>query len=93
MNTYLDVFALKVAGHKWVAVGLAVAGEEPDGVGVGLDGPRALVLGLQGAPEAAVEDQEVTAGQLAVGARRWRGRHRSLIRVWWSGWLAAACSG
>jgi hypothetical protein len=56
MNTYLDVFALKVAGHKWVAVGLAVAGEEPDGVGVGLDRPRALVLGLQGAPEAAVED-------------------------------------
>jgi hypothetical protein len=76
MNTYLDVFALKVAGHKWVAVGLAVAGEEPDGVGVGLDRPRALVLGLQGAPEAAVEDQEVTSWQLPV-AGQWSGRrHR-----------------
>jgi hypothetical protein len=42
-------------------VGLAVGREEPDGVGVGLDGPGALVLGLQGAPEASVKDQEVAS--------------------------------
>ena len=39
---------------------MAVAGQEPDGVGVGLDGPGALVLRLQDAPEAPVEDQKVT---------------------------------
>jgi hypothetical protein len=89
----LDVLAAELAGEERSAVGLAVGGEEPDGVGVGLDGPGALVLGLQGAPEAAVR------------IRRWpRGSCRSpgtggvddivpLIRVWWSGWLAAACSG
>jgi hypothetical protein len=34
---------------------LAVEGEEPDGVGIGLDGPGALVLGFQSASEASVE--------------------------------------
>jgi hypothetical protein len=52
----LEVFASVLAGEEWVAVGLTVAGEEPDGVGVGLDRPGALVLGLQGASEAPVED-------------------------------------
>ena len=33
------------------------------------------------------------AGQLAVHRCRLDRRHRSLIRVWWSGWLRAACSG
>jgi hypothetical protein len=56
----LDVLAAELAGEEPSAVGLAVGGEQPDGVGGGLDGPRALVL---------------------------------LIRMWWSGWLAAACSG
>jgi hypothetical protein len=71
------VLTLKFPGHTWVTVGLAVAGEEPDGVGVGLDGPGALVFGLQGPPETPVQDQEMTAGQLAVPSRRLRIRHRS----------------
>ena len=50
----LEVLAQELVGEDRVAVGLAVGGEQPDGVGVGLDGPGALVLGLQGAPEAAV---------------------------------------
>ena len=89
----LDVLAPELAGEQRLAVGLAVGGEEPDGVGVGLDGPGALVLGLQGAPEAPVEDQEVPSRQRT--ARR-RGLGRGIvphIRVSWSGWLRAACFG
>ena len=83
----LDVLTIEFTGQEWVAVGLAVAGEEPDGVGVGLDGPRALVLGLQGAPEAPVEDQKMPAWRLTTG----QGTGSAydivpLIRVWWSGW-------
>jgi hypothetical protein len=51
----LDVLAAEFAGEDRVAVGLAVGGEEADGVGVGLDGPGALVLGFQRASEASVE--------------------------------------
>jgi hypothetical protein len=51
----LDVLAAELAGEDRVAVGLAVGGEEADGVGVGLDGPGALVLGFQRASEASVE--------------------------------------
>jgi hypothetical protein len=51
----LDVLAAEFVGEYRVAVGLAVGGEQPDGVGVGLDGPGALVLGFQGAAEASVE--------------------------------------
>ena len=83
----LDVLASELAGEKRLAVGLAVGGEQPDGVGVGLDGPGALVLGLQGAAEAPVEDQEVTAWQLAAGGGGLRTDIVPLIRVWWSGWL------
>jgi hypothetical protein len=89
----LDVLAAKLAGEDRMAVGLAVGGEQPDGVGVGLDGPGALVLGLQGAPKASVEDQELTAWQLVAGGGRSRMDIVALIRVWWSGWLGAACSG
>jgi hypothetical protein len=71
------VLALELVDEERLAVGLAVGGEQPDGVGVGLHGPGALVLGLQGASEAAVENQEVASRQPAVGARRLRGRHRS----------------
>ena len=71
------MLASELVGEERPAVGLAVGGEQPDGVGVGLDGPGALVLGLQGAPKASVEDQEVTAGQLAAGGSRLRVRHRS----------------
>ena len=64
----LDVLAPEFAGERRLAVGLEVGGEEPDGVGLGLDGAGALVLGLQSAAEAAVEDQE---GALwAAAARR-----------------------
>jgi hypothetical protein len=42
----LDVLVSEL-GEERPAVGLAVGGEEPDGVGVGLDGLGALVLGLQ----------------------------------------------
>jgi hypothetical protein len=73
----LDVLAAEFAGEERLAVSLAVAGQQPDGVGVGLNGPGALVLGLQGAPEAPVEDQQMTAWQLTVGARRLCRRHRS----------------
>ena len=66
----LDVLALELAGEERVPVGLAVGGEQPDGVGVGLDGPGTLVLGLQRAPEAPVEDQQVASWQLAADARR-----------------------
>jgi hypothetical protein len=38
----LDVLAQELAGEQRLAVGLAVAGEQPDGVGVGLDGPGLL---------------------------------------------------
>ena len=48
---------------------------------------------FEGASEAPVQDQKVPSGQPTVGGRRLCRRHRSLIRVWWSGWLAAACSG
>jgi hypothetical protein len=51
----LDMLALELAGEERLAVCLAVEGEEPDGVGVGLDGPGALVLGFQSASEASVE--------------------------------------
>jgi hypothetical protein len=51
----LDVCALELADDERVAVSLTVGGQQPDGVGVGLDGPGALVLGLQGAPEAPVQ--------------------------------------
>jgi hypothetical protein len=57
-------------------VRLAVNGQQAD-VGVGLDGPGALVLGLQSAAEAPVQDQQMTAWQLTVGARRLCRRHRS----------------
>jgi hypothetical protein len=68
-------------------------GEEPDGVGVGLDGPWALVLGFQGASEASVEGQEVPSRQrTAHGCGLWV-RHGPHIRLSWSGWLPAACSG
>jgi hypothetical protein len=66
----LEVLALELPGEERLGVRLAVGGEQPDRVGVGLDGPGALVLGLQGAPEAPVQDQEVAAWQLPVGARR-----------------------
>jgi hypothetical protein len=89
----LDVHTQELADDERLTVGLAVTGQQPDGVGVGLDGPGALVLGFQGAPEAPVEDQEVASWQLSVDGYRSGGRHRSLIRVWWSGWLRAACSG
>jgi hypothetical protein len=59
----LDVLALELAGEERLAVCLAVEGEEPDGVGVGLDGPGALVLGFQGASEASVESEEVPSRQ------------------------------
>ena len=80
-------------GEERLAVGLAVGGQQPDGVGVGLDGAGALVLGLQGAPEAPVENQEMPAWQLTAQGRGLGGLHPSLIRVWWSGWLTTACSG
>ena len=72
----LDVLALELAGETRVAVGLAVGSQQPDGVGVGLDGPGTLVLGLQGAPEAPVEDQEVASWQLPVARHRSGRRHR-----------------
>ena len=61
------MLAQEFAGEQRLAVGLEVGGEEPDGVGVGLDGAGALVLGFQRAAEAAVEDQEVPSGQLPPG--------------------------
>jgi hypothetical protein len=89
----LDVLASELAGEERAAMSLAVGGEESDGVGVGLDGAGALVLGLQGAPEAPAENQEMTARQLAVRRRAgWVDDIVPLIRVWWSGWLTAACS-
>ena len=51
----LDVCALELADDKRVAVSLTVGGKQPDGVGVSLGGPGALVLSLQGAPEAPVQ--------------------------------------
>jgi len=71
---------------------LAVEGEEPDGVGVRLDGPGALVLGFQRAAEAAVEGQEMAPRQLTArrsGLGVW---NLPLFRVSWSGLLRAACS-
>jgi hypothetical protein len=38
----LDVLAAELAGEERMAVGLAVGGEEADGVGVGLDSPGLL---------------------------------------------------
>jgi hypothetical protein len=68
---------VQLGGEERVAVGLAVGGQQADGVGVGLDGAWALVLGFHGAPEAAVEEEEGTSGQLPVGGYRSRERHRS----------------
>jgi hypothetical protein len=52
----LDVLALEFASKNRLAVGLAVGREQPYGVGVGLDGSWALVLGLKRAAKAPVED-------------------------------------
>ena len=54
----LDVFALELADER-MAVSLAVGGEQPDGVGVGLDGPGALVLASR------------VRRKLRLRARRW----------------------
>ena len=83
----LYVLALEVAGEERVTLRLTVGGEEPDGVIVGLDGPRALVLGIQGAPEAPVENQKMITSQLTADGGRLGGRIVPLTRVWWSGWL------
>jgi site-specific recombinase XerD len=87
----LDVLAPQLAGEQRLAVRLAVEGEEPNGVGVGFDGPGALVLGFQRATEASVEGQEMAPRQAArrsaLGVR-----HLPSLRVSWSGWLGAACS-
>jgi hypothetical protein len=64
----LDVLASELAGKERLAVRLAVEGEKPDGVGVGLDSPGALVLGLQRAAEALVEGQEVPSRQRTAHA-------------------------
>jgi hypothetical protein len=58
----LDVFAPELADEKRLAMSLAVGGEESDGVGVGLDRPGALVLGLHRAPKAPIEDQDMARG-------------------------------
>jgi hypothetical protein len=55
----LDVCALELAGDERMAVSLAVGGEQPDGVGVGLDGPGALVLASR------------VRRKLRLRARRW----------------------
>jgi hypothetical protein len=52
-------------GEEWLGVRLAVAGEESDGVG-GASMVRGLLFSVRGAPEAPVEDQEMTAQQLAA---------------------------
>jgi hypothetical protein len=88
----LDVLAFELAGEERLAMSVAVGGEQPDGVGVGLDRPRALVLGLQGAPEAPVEDQKMPSGSCRPAGTGWAYDIGPLIRVWWSGWLGAACS-
>jgi hypothetical protein len=58
------VLALELAGEEWLTVGLAVDGEQPDGVGIGLHGPGALGLGLRGAPEAPAQNQQVASRPL-----------------------------
>jgi len=75
------VLASELADDERLAVGLTEGGQQPEGVRVGLDGPGALVLSLQGPAEAPVEDQEVTAWQLAAGGGGLRTGHLSLIRV------------
>ena len=89
----LDVLAPEFASEQRLTVGLAVDGEQPDGVGVGLHGPGALFSASR------------VRRKLRFRTSRWlRGSCRSaaaggmydivpLIRVWWSGWLPAACSG
>jgi hypothetical protein len=78
---------------------VAVRGcEQLDGVGVGLDGPAALVLGLQGAPEASVEGRRYSRGSWWPGATGGVDDIVALIivaliRVWCRDWLTAACSG
>jgi hypothetical protein len=62
MNSW-DVLAAQFAGEDRMAVSLAVGGQQPDGVGVGLDGSGALVLGFQSAAEASVEGEEVPSRQ------------------------------
>ena len=89
----LDVLALELAGEEWLAVGLAVDGEQPDGVGVGLDGPWALVLGLQGAAELRLRTRRCPRGSCRSEDAGWVDDIIPLIRVWWSGWLRTACSG
>ena len=87
----LDVLAAEFAGEDRVAVGLAVGGQQSDGVGIGLDGPGALVLGLQGAAEASVEARRCPRGNgPPTGAGCASAICSSHIRVSWSGWLTAA---
>jgi hypothetical protein len=62
----LDVLTPELTGKDWLAVGLAVGGQEPGGVGVGLDGPGHLFSASSVAAEAPVEDQEVASRQLPV---------------------------
>jgi len=55
-----------------LAVCLAVQGEEPDGVGVGVDGPGLLFSASRGAAEASVEGEEVPSWQrTAPGCGLW----------------------
>jgi hypothetical protein len=73
----LDVLAAEFAGEERLTVGLAVDGEQPGGVGVGLHGPGALVLGFQCASEAAVEGQEMASRQRTAPGCRLCVRHGS----------------
>jgi hypothetical protein len=72
---------------------LAVEGEEPDGVGVGLDGPGALVLGFRARRKLRLRASRCPLGNgppTGAGCASGMFPH---IRVSWSGWLSAACSG
>jgi hypothetical protein len=66
-----DVVTGQLVGEHGLIVLAAVRGEESHGVGVRLDGSRALVLLLQRAPEADVERVQVRSGKAWPGATAW----------------------
>ena len=89
----LDVLAGKLAGEERMAVGLAVGGERPDGVGVGLDGAGLLFSASNVRRKLRLRARRCPRGDGAPTGAGCSSGTVPHIRVSWSGWLSAACSG
>jgi hypothetical protein len=89
----LDVLTPELAGEQRLTVGLAVCGEQPDGIVVGLDGPGLLFSASRVRRKLRLRTRRWPHGSCRSSGTGWVDDIVPLIRVWWSGWLTAACSG